>query len=341
MGKYLNDKTTSIEDSIVHLLLTNKILDYYTIFKESTQKGDDFEKILKSIIIYYKDNHIYAMERIKDIMQFLKVAVDEEQYYFSYTVLMAQDKLLIKREDFDRLNHHFTLPQEIIDMVQSRKFIRKSVKYLRKLLDFDYEAYYLPIDFNTRLNSDFENTIDKLEQFIRKDVLDKQLQDNFVPSSFKAKIEHIPFDEYLEYVSQLKRLESLEKSQFKKLQATYYMPKVDTDIQEFKAFASKIGFVNDLMVEGLLIEKATLKTLSDFIPQDIQESIKKGEYDHNTAQRIERLKKFDMENYTLPNNFTTQIQNNFSKVIDNLDVFMPKELYKSAFIPKRLNELLL
>ncbi|SHO80399.1 serine/threonine protein kinase [hydrothermal vent metagenome] len=341
MGKYIKGECSNVEESIVHLTLSNKIMDYYSIFKDSTKKDDDFEKILKTIIDYYKNNNIYAMEKISDIMQFLKVAIDKDKYYFSYNILMADEKLLINREDFDRVNHRFTLPQYIIDMIDTLKFNRRSIKYLKKLLDFDYQAYYLPIDFNERLNSDFEDTIDKLEQFIKKDILDKELKDNFLPNSFRDKIRDLPFDEYLEYLTKLKRLERLNKSQFQKLQATYYMPKIDRDIQEFEEFASQIGFVNDLMIDGLLIEKEIFNSLSDFIPQDIQKSIKSGKYDLSIAKEINKLKEFDMQRYILPDNFTIQIQNNFSKVIDNLENFLSKELYKNVFIPKRLNELLL
>ena len=339
--RYLNEESSTIEDNIVHLILTGKIVDYYNIFIDSTQKNDDFGKILKSIIEYYRDNNIYAMEKIKDILEFLKIAIDKDKYYFSYNILMAHNKLLIKRDDFDRVNKDFTLPQEIIDMVFSLKFNRKSIKYLRKLLDFDYQAYYLPIDFNKKLKNDFENTVDKLDGFIKKDTLDRLFQDNFIPNSFKTKIEHIPFDNYIEYVAQLKSLDILDKSQFKRLQTKYYMPKIDIDIEELQEFSKQIEFINELIVDGLLIKKSTLKSLIEFIPKDIEENIKNGEYNLEIAKGVDRLEKFNIDNYILPNNFITQIKNSFLKVIDNLDNFLSKDIYNSAFIPKRLNELLL
>ncbi|MEA2027575.1 MAG: protein kinase [Campylobacterota bacterium] len=360
MGKYLTDDCSDIQESIVHLALTGKILDYYQIFKSSKKDGsdalasplneaktivfkkiEDFEKILKSIIEYYKDNHIYAMERIKDIMQFLKIATKQEEYYFSYDILMAHESLLIKRTNFDYLNSHFTLPQDIIDMVESRRFRRKDLKYLRRLLAYDFDAHYLPVDFNQKLKEDFVYVVDNLEHLISKAQFDKQLTEMFLPEFFKEQIQNVTFTEYLEDISKLKSLESLEKRHYARLQKTYYMPTIDTHTQDFEAFASQVGLINDLIVEGLLIAKETLSTLSNYIPQEIQESIQKGEYDYPTAQRLFRLNNFEMEHYTLPDNFATQLQNNFTKVVDNLDASLPKELYERVFVPKRIDDLLL
>ena len=344
MGKYLKEECNSIEENIVHWCLSGKILDYYQIYKDSTQSQDDFEKILQSIVRYHKDHshHLYGVN-IRDIVQFLKVAVEKEKYYFSYTVLMAHDNLLIEREAFDRVNAHFSLPQDIIDMIKHRTFNRKDLKYLRKLLDFDLDAHYLPVDFNEKLQSDFYTTVDALNEFILKDFLDRQLNEIFLPEFFQNKIQNASFEAYLANVSQLKGLETLEKSHYSRLQQSYYMPKIDTHINEdeFEVFTSQVGLINDLIVEGLLIAKETLSHLSNYIPQEIEESIQKGEYDYPTAQRVYKLKNFEMSNYTLPDNFSDQLQNSFGKVVDNLDASLPKELYERLFVPKRINDLLL
>jgi hypothetical protein len=338
MGKYLSEECNAMEENIVHLALTGKILDYYAIYTDSTQKEDDFGKILKSIITYYKDNHIYAMERIKDIVQFLKVASDKDQYYFSYDILMAHESLLIRREDFDPVNAHFTLPQEIIEMVQGGKFNRKYIKLLRKLLAFEYDAYYLPIDFNEQLQKDFETTVEALQHFIPKELIDEKLNTSFVPDFFKTIIKSSKTNEYLEYTKLLTELETLTKSKYSKLQTRYYVPTIHTDItqEEFPTFAKQIGLINDLIIEGLLIEKEGFQTLKSLIPQDIQKRVEVGKYDHKIAQSIKKLETFDRDTYILPDKFMTQIKEHFFKVTDNLDKCLKRADYERYFVSNAL-----
>lgn len=343
MGKYINDECNSQEESIVHAVLTGKILDYYQIYTDSTGNGDDFGNILQSIVKYYEDNNFYAMEKIKDIMQFLKIASEKEQYYFSYDILMAHDDLLIKREDFDRVAQRFTLPQEIIDMVQSHRFNRKSIKYLRKLLDFDYEAHYLPVDFNEKLQNDFENTINSLEHFIPKKLFDQKVKEAFVPAFFKAQIQNAPMEEYLHSAQIFRELEALGREEYAKLQNDYYIPPIDTNItqEEFEHFTKQVSLINDLIVEGLLISKESLTTLASLVPQSIQKSIQKGEYDHEIAEGIHRLKQFDTGKYILPDTFHEQLQSSFFKVTSNLDKFLKRSDYEHYFVPNRIKVSLL
>ncbi|MBN2823843.1 MAG: hypothetical protein JXQ76_00850, partial [Campylobacterales bacterium] len=288
-------------------------------------------------------NNFYAMEKIQDIVQFLKIASDKTHYYFSYDILMAHDDLLIKKEDFDRIAKDFTLPQEIIDMVHSHRFNRKTIKHLRKLLDFDYESHYLPSDFNERVQNDFEKCVDSLEHFISKKLFDTKCQEAFVPEFFKNKIQNAPLDAYLESAKLFSVMEALKRSEYEKLQKDYYLPPIDTNIkeEEFATFAAQVSLMNDLIIEGLLISKESLADLSPHLPKSLQKSIQESQYDYQTAQAIERLKKFDVNQYVLPDLFYEQLQSSFFKVTSSLDKCLKRSDYEAYFVPNRIKMLLL
>jgi len=338
MGKYLNNTASPQEKRIVGLVLTGKIHNYYTLYKDFTGKGDDFEKILQSIVEYYQDNAFDGVEKIKDMIRFLKIAHTKEKYYFSYEVLMAHEDLLIVREDFDRLKSHFELPQEIVAMLESGKFYRKTLKYLRKLMAFEYASYYLPIDFNQRLLEDFESTVDATEHFIPKALFDAKIDETFVPEFLRVAIQNATMDEYIKNAHIIKRLDSLEKAQYQKLSLNHYLPSIETHIDksEFERFVMQVDAINELIVEGLLIEKETLKTLSLLIPQTLQECIKKGEYDLAIAKGVAKLKAFPLDEYLLPDSFYSQLENNFLFVTANLDKFLKKIDYERYFVSHRM-----
>jgi len=341
IANYIKESCSSHESMIILLILRGKILDYYKIYKEATNPEDDFEKILNTVVTYYKKNyHVRGEERLQDILIFLKACVDKKKYYLSYNVVMANEKLLINRYGFDMLKKRFSLPNEILEMVESLNFDYKKVKYINKLMAFEMDNYYIPIDFNDELQKNFMGTIDKLNRFVPKQVVNEKVELSLVPKFLKKMIEDATFKDYFYIIDKFRGLQTLSKTRLTDLKKIYYLPNIQTDIEEseFDDFSKKISYINDLLEDNLAISKKTFDKLSVYIPQNIQEEIVSAKYNLRIAQAIDKLNNFKIDGYILPHSFIMQVKNNFFYLIDNLENCLNKSYYEDYFIPKNIKD---
>lgn len=202
---HLDNKASEEEKKIYELLVSGKIKTFYKKYQQLTQTEERFVWVFDEIATYIKEKGEDGFSR-RIVFKFLEFVNYQDAY------LLPKNKNSINIKNF----HHFIKKEDITKISPSLMEVLKDIsidesKKLKQLIHLDREAYYYPLDFFKNLEISFSQTINQIECFIKKSVIEDIEKRYYIPKkspygSYIQKIKEGSSDVYLKAYRDLKVL---------------------------------------------------------------------------------------------------------------------------------------
>jgi len=202
---HLNNKASEEEKKIYQLLVSGKIKAFYSKYQQLTQTEERFGWVFNEIATYIKEKGEDGFSK-RVVFKFLEFVNYQDAY------LLPKNKNSVNIKNF----HHFVKKEDIAKISPLFMEVLKDIsidesKKLKQLIHIDREEYYYPLDFFKNLEISFSQTINQIECFIKKSVIEDIEKRYYIPqespySNYIQKIKESSSDVYLQAYRDLKVL---------------------------------------------------------------------------------------------------------------------------------------